>query len=78
MVPFETNTVACARGEVGRPMSRGATHHPKSAKRSTFSHKMGKKWGFVRWLRRPKRAIFFGGPHLPKMDLGYRPGEAGN
>ncbi len=28
----------------------GATHHPKSAKRSTFYHKVGKKWGFMRGL----------------------------
>ena len=55
---------------------------PKSAKRSTFSHKMGQKWGFCRRVRgvRFKKVHFlgpkgplFGGPAPPKIDPGYGP-----
>ena len=58
---------------------------PKSAKRSTFSHKVGQKWGFCRRVRgvRFKKVHFLGPkgpllgvPHPPKIDPGY--GPAGN
>ena len=67
----------------GRPVARGWGCTPKSAKRSTFRHKMGQKWGFWRrvkgWgskspLFGSKRSTFLGVPHLPKIDPGYGPG----
>ena len=68
-----------------RPVARGYDAPPKSAKRSTFSHKVGQKWGFCRRVRgvRFKKIHFFGpkgplfgGPTLPpkKINPGYGPG----
>ena len=64
------------------PQPGGATHHPKSAKRSTFCHKVGQKWHFCRrviGVRFKKSTIwvqkvhFLGVPHLLRIDPGYGP-----
>ena len=69
-----------------RPVARGCDAPPKSAKRSTFSHKMGQKWGFcsgVEGVRFKKftfwiqKVPFFGVPHPPKIDPGYGPAASG-
>ena len=65
---------------------RGATHHPKSTRRSTFSHKVDQNWGFCSrvWgggseiqtvpFQDPKLGVhFLGVPLLPKIDPGYGP-----
>ena len=55
-----------------------ATHHLKSAKRSTLTT----KWGFGEWgsqsplfgsKRSWQKVHFLGATHLPKIDPGYRP-----
>ena len=53
-----------------RPVVRGgaggATHHPKSPKRSTFSHKMGQKWVFCRRVKGDEvQKVHFLGPKGP-------------
>ena len=68
---------------VARGVCRGATHPLKSAKRSTFSHKMGKKWGICKRVKggEVQKVNFLGpkGPHFggsapPKINPGYGPG----
>ena len=63
---------------------RGCNAPPKSAKRSTFSHKVGQKWGFCRrvwgWgsespLFGSKRSTFWGFRTPPKIDPGYGPDQ---
>ena len=71
-----------------RPVARGCggcDAPPKSAKRSTFSHKVGQKWGFCRRVRGvrfkkvhflgPKGPLFWGPapPPKKKIDPGYGP-----
>ena len=50
-----------------RPVG-GATHHPKSAKRSTFSQKVDQKWDFCMSVKgvRFKKSTFWGpkGPYF--------------
>ena len=62
--------------------ARGVTYPPKSAKRSTFSHQMGKKWGVCKRVKggEVQKVHFLGpkGPHFggfctPKIDPGYGP-----
>ena len=72
---------------VSRPVARGCggcdAPPPQSAKRSTFSHKVGQKWGFCRRVRGgevQKSPLFgskrstFGGSRTPtKINPGYGP-----
>ena len=66
------------RSGASRPVARGCDAPPKSAKRSTFSHKVGQKWGFCRRVRgvRFKKVHFlgpkdplFGGPAPPPKSI---------
>ena len=58
---------------------QGCNAPPKSAKRPTFSHKMGQKWGFCKRVKgvRFKKSTFLvqKGPHFwgpaPPVDPGY-------
>ena len=63
------------RGPWSGCAGKGASQHlPKSSKRSTFSHKMGKKWDFVGGLRGwgPKGSLL-GGFCTSKIYPGYWP-----
>ena len=73
--------------QILRPVARGYDTPPKSAKRSTFSYKMGQKWGFCRRVKgvRFKKSTFWvqkvhflGVPHPPKIDPGYGPANTGH
>ena len=66
-----------------RPVAgRWGNAPPKSAKRSTFSHKMGQKWGLCRRVKGGEvqkvhflgpSGPFFGGPAPPIINPGYGP-----
>ena len=67
-----------------KPIAKGCNAPPKSAKRSTFSHKMGQKWGFCRRVKgsevqKSKYPLFgfkrstFLGSCTPQIDPGYGP-----
>ena len=81
-IASEGNHITSFRQARSQGGAGGAMHPPKSAKRSTFSHKMGQKWGFcrrVKGVRFKKSSLwvqkvhFFGVPHPPKIDPGYGP-----
>ena len=71
---IQKNTKWSRMCTVSRPVARGGgvrCNPPKSAKRSTFSHKVGQKWGFCRRVRgvRFKKVHFLGVPHPSKSIL---------
>ena len=83
--------LACQNISENRPVARGVRGcdaPPKSAKRSTFSHKVGQKWGFCRRVKGGEvqkvhflgsKGPLFWGPVPPpppkkKIDPGYGPG----
>ena len=64
--------------------SQGVRRTAQSAKRSTFTHKMGKKWGVCKRVKGDEvqkvhfwgpiqKVNILGVPHPPKIDPGYGP-----